>query len=268
MYMKIYDCITYFDEDLILKIRLNVLYNFVDKFIISEGAFNHRGIKRKLHFNIDNFKEFSKKIIYVPVENFPNLNNPWDMLKYQRNSSNKFLDNLDKNDYVIVSDVDEIPNPSKILEFINSNNNIGVFEQLMFYYKLNILNETSPLWHGSKICKYKYFKSPEWLRAYKSKQYPWWRIDKPKNLNILKDGGWHYSFLYNLEGIIKKISSYQHSEYDNDEIKNKDNLINKIKNKQDLFGRNYKYKNINLDKRTAPEYIIENLHNFREWIDE
>ena len=74
-------------------------------------------------------------------------------------------------------------------------------------------------------------------------------------------------FFIQFRGNYKKISSYQHLEYDKDEIKNKDNLINKIKNKQDLFGRNYKYKNINLDKRTAPEYIIENIDSFHEWID-
>ncbi len=265
--MKIYDCITYFDEDVILKIRLNVLYDVVDKFIIAEGAFNHRGISRKLNFKIDNYQEFSDKIIYLPVDDFPDLNNPWSMLKHQRNSVNKYLKKLNKNDYVIISDVDEIPNPSKILEFVKKDQDIGVFEQLMFYYKLNILNETSPFWHGSKICKFKYFKNPEWLRAYKHKQYRWWRIDKPKNLKIIKDGGWHYSFLYNIEGIVKKISSYQHLEYDNDSIKNKQDLDYKIKNKLDLFGRNYKYKRVAIDDKTSPNYIIENQHHLIEWID-
>jgi len=265
--MKIYDCITYFDEDVILKIRLNVLYKVVDKFIITEGAFNHRGIRRKLNFNIENYQEFSEKIIYLPVDDFPNLNDPWSMLKHQRNFANKYLKELDKNDYVIISDVDEIPSQSKILEFVKKNYDIGVFEQLMFYYKLNILNETSPYWHGSKICKFKYFKNPEWLRAYKHKQYGWWRIDKPKNLKIIKDGGWHYSFLYNIEGIVKKISSYQHLEYDNDSIKNKQDLDYKIKNKLDLFDRNYKYKRVAIDYKTSPNYIIKNQHHLIEWID-
>ncbi len=265
--MKIYDCITYFDEDVILKIRLNVLYKVVDKFIITEGAFNHRGIRRKLNFNIENYQEFSEKIIYLPVDDFPNLNDPWSMLKHQRNFANKYLKELDKNDYVIISDVDEIPSPSKILEFVKKKYDIGVFEQLMFYYKLNILNETSPYWHGSKICKFKYFKNPEWLRAYKHKQYGWWRIDKPKNLKIIKDGGWHYSFLYNIEGIVKKISSYQHLEYDNDSIKNKQDLDYKIKNKLDLFDRNYKYKRVAIDYKTSPNYIIKNQHHLIEWID-
>ena len=156
--MKIYDCIAYFDEDVILKIRLNILYKVVDKFIITEVLFIIEELG-KLNFNIENYQEFSKKIIYLPVDDFPNLNDPWSMLKHQRNFANKYLKKLDKNDYVIISDVDEIPSPSKILEFVKKNYDIGVFEQLMFYYKLNILNETSPYWHGSKICKFKYFKN-------------------------------------------------------------------------------------------------------------
>ena len=118
----------------------------------------------------------------------------------------------------------------------------------------------------SKICKFKYFKN-WWLRAYKHKQYGWWRIDKPKNLKIIKDGGWHYSFLYNVEGIVKKISSYQHLEYDNDGIKNKQDLDYKIKNKLDLFDRNYKYKRVAIDNKTSPNYIIKNQHHLIEWID-
>lgn len=268
MYMKIYDCITYFDENVILKIRLNILYKVVDKFIITEGSYDHRGKKRELNFNINDYKEFSKKIVYLSVSDFPDLNNPWSMLKHQRNSAMNYLNNIEKDDYVLVSDVDEIPKPSKILDFIKSKHDIGVFEQLMFYYKLNILNETSPIWHGSKICKFKHFKNPEWLRAYKHKQYKWWRIDKPKNLKIIQNGGWHYSFLYNLDGIMKKISSYQHAEYDNDEIKNKNNLEDKIRNKLDIFGRNYKYKKVTIDKNFAPDYIIQNQDDFSYWIDE
>ena len=81
MYMKIYDCITYFDENVILKIRLNILYNVVDKFIITEGSYDHRGKKRKLNFNINEYREFSKKIVYLPVGDFPDLNNPMEYAK-------------------------------------------------------------------------------------------------------------------------------------------------------------------------------------------
>lgn len=263
--MKIYDCITYFDEDLILELRLNILYDHIDKFIISEGTRDHRGKKRVLNFEKEKFSKFLDKIIYIPVDNFPNLSDPWSMLRFQRNSSMKYLVNLMPEDYVIVSDVDEIPNPDAILNFIKKNKDIGVFEQLFFYYKLNLQNITTPFWFGSKICKIKAFKNPDWLRAYKPKQYPWWRIDKPKNLDIISNGGWHFSFLYDVDGIIKKISSYQHTEFDIEEIKNREILINKISQGDDIFNRGYKFKKIHLD-HNFPKYLLENKLKYIKWI--
>ena len=153
--MNILDCVTYFDEETILEIRLNILNDYVTKFIITEGEYDHRGNKRTLNFDINKYSKFKDKIIYIPVNDFPNLNDPWNMLEYQRNYSMKEIDNFDDETYVIVSDVDEIPNPKKIDEFIASKSNLGVFEQLLFYYKLNMLNFSDQKWLGSKICKKK-----------------------------------------------------------------------------------------------------------------
>ena len=162
---------------------------------------------------------------------------------------------------MIVSDVDEIPNPKKINEFINSKSKFGVFEQLLFYYKLNMLSTSSQNWFGSKICLKKNLKSLNWLREYKIKQYPWWRIDKPKNIKILKDGGWHFSFLYDVDGIVKKISSYQHTEFDTNKIKDK------TESGKDIFNRNYNFQRINIDDR-FPEYLIKNKSKYINWIKE
>ncbi len=265
--MNILDCVTYFDEEIILNLRLNILYEHVSKFIITEGAYDHRGNKRKLNFNIKKFEKFKDKIVYLPVENFPNLKDPWKMLKYQRDYSMKEINKYDDDTYVLVSDIDEIPNPIKITEFINDNSKIGVFEQLFFYYKLNLLNVTQSNWHGTKICKKKFIKNPDWLRAYKVKQYPWWRLDKPQNVKILKDGGWHFSFLYDEEGIIKKISSFQHTEFDKKEFKDKNVIKEKIANGEDIFNRNFIFKKINLDGK-FPDYLLKNLEKYKSWIQD
>ena len=71
--MNILDCITYFDEETLLEIRLNILNKYVTKFIITEGEYDHRGNKRELNFDINKYTEFKDKIIYLPVNNFPNL---------------------------------------------------------------------------------------------------------------------------------------------------------------------------------------------------
>ena len=265
--MNILDCVTYFDEELILELRLNILYEHVDRFIITEGKYDHRGNKRELNFDINRYDKFRDKIIYLPVENFPNLNDPWKMLEYQRNYSLNEIKKYDDNDYVIISDIDEIPNPEKIIDFTNRKLNLGVFEQLFFYYKLNLLNTSQSEWYGSKICKKKNLKSPNWLREYKIKQYPWWRFDRPKNLKIIKDGGWHFSFLYDVDGIIKKISSFQHIEFDKDEYKNKETIIKKIKEGKDVFNRNFLFKKIKIDEK-FPKFIIENKEIYKNWIQE
>lgn len=265
--MNILDCVTYFDEETLLEMRLNILNDYVTKFIITEGGYDHRGKKRSLNFDINMYPKFKDKIIYQPVYDFPDLENPWSMLEYQRNYSMKEIANFDDDTYVIVSDVDEIPNPKKINEFINSKSKFGVFEQLLFYYKLNMLSTSSQNWFGSKICLKKNLKSLNWLREYKIKQYPWWRIDKPKNIKILKDGGWHFSFLYDVDGIVKKISSYQHTEFDTNKIKDKTKIIEKIESGKDIFNRNYNFQRINIDDR-FPEYLIKNKSKYINWIKE
>jgi len=263
--MNILDCVTYFDEEIILDLRLNILYEHVSKFIITEGEFDHRGNKRKLNFDLNKYNKFKDKIIYIPVKDFPDLKNPWSMLEYQRNYCNKEISKFDDETYVIVSDIDEIPNPKKINEFINSNHKYGVFEQLFFYYKLNLLNLTQSEWYGSKICKKKHLKNPNWLREYKIKKYPWWRIDKPANIKIIKNGGWHFSFLYDVDGIIKKISSFQHTEFDKDEFKKKEIIEKKISNGEDIFNRNFSFRRIDIDYK-FPDYLLKNINKYKNWI--
>ena len=74
--MQIFDCFMYFNEDVVLDLRLNYLDKFVDYFIIVESTFNHRGQKKKLNFDINKFSKFKKKIKYLILENQPsNLEN-------------------------------------------------------------------------------------------------------------------------------------------------------------------------------------------------
>ena len=265
--MNILDCVTYFDEETILELRLNILYEHVTKFIITEGEFDHRGNKRKLNFDLSKYDKFKDKIIYIPVDNFPNLNNPWSMLEHQRNSALNEINKFNDETYILVSDIDEIPNPKKINEFTDDKFKYGVFEQLFFYYKLNLVNTIQTHWHGSKICKKKYLKSPNWLREYKIKQYPWWRLDKPENIKIIKDGGWHFSFLYDVDGIIKKISSFQHTEFDKKKYKDKETIKRKINNGEDIFDRNFLFKKMNIDEN-FPEYLIKNKRKYKNWIQD
>ena len=132
-------------------------------------------------------------------------------------------------------------------------------------YKLNLLNLKENNWHGSKICLKKNFKSPQWIRDLKFKKYPFWRIDKIRNLQIIENGGWHFAYLQTPENISKKIKSFAHGEFNKDDIANEDNISSKIKKGQDIFERDHSLKKIEVDS-SFPKYIIQNRDKLKKWI--
>jgi len=267
--MKIYDCVQFFNEENVLDLRLNILNEFVDFFVIVESTTDHQGNEKKLYFDIGKFKKFEKKIIYIAVEDTAaiikksHIGQNSLVERHQRNSILKGLNNCDDDDLVIISDVDEIPDLNKLNLF--DKKNYAVFSQKKFDYKLNLLNETEGDWHGSKICLKKKLKSPQWLRGLKFKKYPFWRFDKIKNIQIIKDGGWHFSYLQSPDKIIKKITSFSHGERNKPEFVNIQNIEEKIRNQQNIINLGFSYKKVNLDN-TFPKYIIDNRDKFKEWI--
>jgi beta-1,4-mannosyl-glycoprotein beta-1,4-N-acetylglucosaminyltransferase len=201
--MKIYDCFSYWDEDLLLDLRLNILDNYVDYFVIVEGNKTWQNNNKKLRFNVNNFSKFKKKIIYIPVEDMPDGNNPYLRENFQRNCISRGLKNCNEDDLIIISDLDEIPNPEVIKNF-QTKMRYAVFKQMHFYYKLNLKSKENPYWYGSRICIKKYLKSPQWLRHLKFKKRPFWRIDKFRQNNIIGHGGWHFCNLKSPEELLYK----------------------------------------------------------------
>ena len=298
--MKIFDCFMFYDEDLLLDLRLNILDQHVDFFVIVESKYFHNGKERQLKFDIKKYKQFENKIIYIVHKNEPagihkvNKEDDEGIKSYklitnahlrendQRNHISQGLNNATDNDLILISDVDEIPNFESInLEKIK--NQLIFFEQSLFYYKLNRYLPNF-IWYGTKGCKKKYLKSPQWLRNIKSKKFLFWRLDtlfsdtKYINKYFINDGGWHFSNLKNAEDIELKLKSYlHHRDYEVEELGAK--KINElIKNNQtiyDMFGdkTSKKYGN---DKRkklekyefsNLPEFIKLNKDKLKEWID-
>ena len=295
--MKIFDCFMFYDEEMLLDIRLNTLDKFIDKFIIVESMFTHSGKKRELIFDIKKFPKFKDKINYLVVESLPKgiepinsydaddikeskiILNAYRREHHQRNSILNLLKSAEPNDQVIISDVDEIPN----LENINFNeikNKIILFNQKMFYYKFNLLLENMN-WHGSKSCKMKNLISPQWLRDVKDKKYPLWRIDalfsekKYNDVFFVQDGGWHFTNIKTPEEIDKKLRSYlHHIEYDQSNISAKeiDKMIKEKKPVYDLlansseakFRSQKKLKTVDMNE--LPIYLQKNKEKFNDWI--
>jgi len=260
--MKIFDCFMYHNEDLMLDIRLNTLSKYVDHFILVESMYDHQGNKKRLNFNFDNFRSYKDKITYLVIEKFPENMSSWDRENYQRDYLINGLTKADLDDYVLISDVDEIPDLTKF-ELVK-NFKYSVFKQKMYYYKINLLNKTEPIWYGSKICKKRYIKSPQWLRDQKIKKVPFWKFYKER-WNVIENGGWHFSFLMSASEIKEKLDSYAHSEYNNKKFNDLDKINNAIHQKVDLFDRPINFEKIRFDD-TFPEYIYKNKEKFKNWI--
>tara|TARA_B100001094_G_C18166186_1_gene792204 strand:- start:1494 stop:2363 length:870 start_codon:yes stop_codon:yes gene_type:complete len=288
----------YFDEEVVLDLRLNMLNDYVDYFIIVESTFTHRGDKRKLRFNLEKFKKFEKKIVYLVYDESPS--NIEEVLSddnhdeksrkyilnavYRENGQRDFLinglQNADSEDLILVSDVDEIPNLENFNQR-NIKNKIILFKQDMFYYKFN-LKLPNLIWTGTKACKKKVLQSPQWLRNIKDRKYPFYRLDtifsKKKYINIefINNGGWHFSNIKTASEIEHKLKSYlHHREFDENPMS--ENEINKIiENKQAIYdlkvdkrinkiGDGSKLENYSLDK--LPKFLQNNIEKFKDWID-
>ena len=262
----------YFDEDLILDLRLNILNNQVDKFVIAEATKDHTGRDKKLNFNVNNFLKFKDKINYIVVDDLPidikSFKKNWPVHhlrdQHQRNALYKGCKNCNDNDLIMISDIDEIPDPNKIVQF-QIKNKYACFMQKNFQSKINLLNVSDKYWMGTKIIQKKNLKSPQWLRHIKTSKPPFWKFYKPRQPQLIYDGGWHFSFLKNPQGISKKIRSYSHSEFNKPQFTDENKIEKRIKNKMDIFNRGYKYEKVNIDD-TFPKYILDNIDKYQNWI--
>ncbi|MDC3117782.1 hypothetical protein OA437_04365 [Candidatus Pelagibacter sp.] len=294
--MRVFDTTTFFEEKLMMDLRFNILDPFVDKFIVCEATFSHSGKEKEIKFDKKDFPKFQDKIVHIiidtdPVEKTLNQNNNPNLLRQnsiqrietQRNYISKALEDADKNDYIIYSDNDEIPDLSKI-DFKSNRARVIIFKQKLFYYKFNLAYPKVD-WFGSKSCKVKDLKNISWLRNIKNKKYNFFRLDtlfsemKYIDLKIIEDGGWHFTNLKTPEELLRKyLNDEMHSEFElkNDDLKA---IEYKIKNKfinydhtLDTKSSNEKKQNnrfnltkVNLD--ILPNYILNNLEKYKSWID-
>ena len=247
----------YFDEEVVVDVRLNTLDEFVDYFVIIESKFTHKGDPRELKFNHKKFEKFKDKIIYLvyneePKEIVDVLEEDSESVKSwkyifnaayrengQRNFIQKGLVSADKNDFILISDVDEIPKLSKI-NFQKISEKIILFKQDMFYYKFNLCLPNL-IWTGTKGCKKKHLLSPQWLRNIKDRKYSFFRIDtffsktKYINIKILDDGGWHFSNIKTPKEIEHKLRSYLHHREFDEQPLSVNEIDRIIKNKQAIY---------------------------------
>ena len=259
--MNIFDCFIYNNEAMILDLRLSYLNKYVKKFIIVESKYTHQGNLKKNFLNLNDFKKYKDKIDYNLIDKFPeNLSN-WGRENYQRNFLMNSIKDLNEDDYIMISDLDEIPNLRNLNSIIKSK--FTAFQQTNYSFKFNLKNITFPIWYGTKLCKKKYLKSPQWLRDQKVKKYSILKFYKIK-WNIIQNGGWHFSYIMNPNEISEKIKSFSHAEYNLDKYTNIKIIEDKLSKGLDLFNRNQSYQKVELDS-SFPKSFFENKNKFDKW---
>ena len=293
--MKLFDCTTYHNEDLILEARFNILDKYVDKFIICEAKYTHSGKEKKLNFDLKKFSQFKNKIIYIVQDKEPDnlvyhskINeddynirlNSIKRIASQRNKISEALELADQEDLIFYSDNDEIPNLSGLdLEKINEK--IIIFEQKLFYYKFN-LHLDRIYWYGTRAIKKKNLTTFQQLREIKPKKYSFYRLDtlfkknKFMDINIIKNGGWHFTRILSPQEIHSRELETEHSdEYlkANKDSKKIEDLISRkvidhdhlVDKKEYKFSREFKLKTFSINQ--LPIYIQDNIVKYRNYLD-
>lgn len=263
----IYDCFPFFNELDVLDIRLNELNDVVDRFVLVEATHTFQNEPKPLYFNENKqrYKQFLPKIEHVVVDKFPGFfyrwrkPTPWDCSNFQKDQVALGLKNCLPDDVIIVSDVDEIPAPDKILEYKNVSG-IKVFEQIWSNFYFNYVakqcdshgcmlykNEIC-YWKGSVMVNYRDFTSFKKVRM---------KRGLSEGVISIDNGGWHFSFIGDFEMIRKKLDAWEHSKesmYDLEHLYNEESVKKIISTGADLFGRDISFAAVELDER-FPKYL-------------
>ena len=238
--MKIIDCFTFYNEFDLLKYRLSVLYDVVDRFVLVEATHTHAGHEKPLYFkeNRSMFSKFSDKIIHVIVRNFPykypNINcekgEQWVNERFQRDRIDDGLQRikLEKNDMITITDLDEIPDP-RLLSTIKTNKisfRIYSLEMDMYYYNLNC-RVTGEIWRHPKIMTY---------GTYCELGEPCSEL-RFHDCEALASGGWHLSYFGSAEQIQNKIMNFSHQEFNSPQFTDIGKIGERVEKGVDIYDR-------------------------------
>jgi beta-1,4-mannosyl-glycoprotein beta-1,4-N-acetylglucosaminyltransferase len=278
----VYDCFMFFNELDLLEIRLNILSPLIDYFLLVESNRTFSNKPKSMYFedNKSRFSLFLNKIIHIKITNYPEhddeMSNPWFVESYQRNTILEGLKHCKPEDIIILSDLDEIPNPETIhlykerklsgihkLRQLRFNYYINYQCILRYWYGTNILNYQDIIENNAE--KYKYSYNDIVIESLNHGTTPT-KIRNLSDVPVIKSGGWHFSFLGGLDNIIYKLTSFSHHEDYRREYKDEKLLYHRIKRGIDLFRpKDTRFTPVKIDKR-FPEYIRANKHKYSDLI--
>ena len=257
--MKIFDCFIFNHEIELLEIRLNILNDYVDKFVITEGDMTFSGLPKESHFlnNKERFAKWEDKIILNQI-NIPECESPWHREIYSRNAMVN-LDIFNDDDLIIMSDGDEIPNPEildQASEWVSDDTHF-TFEQSCYAYWMN--NLYSNKWFGTRASTYKYVNNTTVDDIREGTE------DESKITgSIITNGGWHFTYLGDENHIRQKINSFCDRHFDVPEVT--ENISKNLEGGTDVLNRTHiTYSTVDLDD-SFPQYIIDNQEKYSHLI--
>lgn len=273
----IFDCIPFFNELDILKLRLQVMAPYVDKFVLEESTVTFSGEPKEMVFakHREMFAEFEEKIIYVAVDNSPMSGvTTHERDKFQKNQLIRGMAGCKPDDIVIFGDVDEIPNPKVLKEIIRDFDRTKIYHlaQRMFYCFLNMEEVSGNLlsitgefkgveqrkWLGTKICSFG--NLPKEGIVFLREISP----DDPRSVRI-SDGGWHFGYMGGdgerdvAKRIGVKVKAAAHQEYNNARYLNE--AVDRLLCGEDIFDRNAKFVRVPIDE-SYPQYLQEHREEY------
>jgi len=250
--MKIVDCFIFYNELDLLNYRLHILNEQVDYFVLVESTHTHSGKEKELIYenNKEMFQSFHHKIIHLIVDDFPykypNINydnksdnsDSWHNERFQRNCIFRGIQHLSlqDNDVIIISDLDEIPDPRTLERIKNNEINITINALQMDFYYYNLNSKKEMIWCFSKILIYKYFNEIIQNKLTCS-DIRLNHIYINSDEYIINKGGWHLSYFGDAHFIKNKLENFAHQEFNNNEYANVEKIEKRVTSGIDLFER-------------------------------
>lgn len=274
---RVYDCFCFFNELDLLKLRIETLRSIVDVFVVVEGTKTFTGRDKPLHFRHEDFGDCAEKIRHVVVDSYPfDFSDPWRVERYQRNSIARGLTDAKVEDLILVGDVDEIPNPQSILAYRPHRYKRGDFEQRNFAYYINnchVNDSGIPVpWYGTKITTFQYFNSffrfAEQVRRFKGRgmarvlQRAWFHRFQAQKI---AEGGWHFSWLNGAAGILQKLDSFSHQEFNTALIRDPAHMALAMKSGKDVLNLGASFAALPIDI-TFPEPLVRAPSKYARWM--
>lgn len=275
----VYDCFSFFNELDLLEIRLNVLKDVVDRFVLVEATQTHTGQPKPLYYadNEERFKAFRDKIIHVVVDDFSAADNAktdreraWSIENIQRNAIIRGLSTAKDDDTILISDLDEIPDPKAVLNAVGKSGltRLGL---MPCYYFLNYRNYSAAEWTlSTQVLSYRTFRDPKTYRKFRFNEFVVRAVNQPPSASMIRfsksnrtihHAGWHFSYQGGVKMICRKIQSIAHTEFNNANTHSEEWIETRIRNGEDIFMRGDKFFAEKLDDR-FPDYLVKNAERY------